>query len=170
MKAAHQHINFTTGRTEWYTPQPILEAARRTMGGIDLDPASSAEANKRVKAMRFFTEKDNGLLQTWWGHVWLNWPFGRVQNPMWVKKMQIEMADHTRQICCLCFAATSEKWFQPLLKQPQCFLYPRTNFYLPDGTLKRGASKGSVVTYFGPNVEAFAREFSGLGVIKVPYV
>jgi len=49
----HQLVNQTSGRTEWYTPPPIIEAARRTMGGIDCDPASSAAANEVVKARTF---------------------------------------------------------------------------------------------------------------------
>jgi hypothetical protein len=73
------------------------------------------------------------------------------------------------QACCVTFAATSEKWFKPLLNYPQCYLHGRTNYYLPDGTLKKGVTKGSVVTYLGNDVESFAKNFKCLGTIKVKY-
>jgi hypothetical protein len=157
-----------SGDQEYYTPQPIIEAARRTMGGIYLDPFSSIEANKRVGAKWYHTKEDDGLTMVWRGNVWMNHPFSREMNEKCIRKLVGHYADgEISQACCITFAATSEKWFQPLLTYPQCFLSPRTNYHLPDGTLKRGVTKGSVVTYLGPTVPAFAREFKGMGVVKV---
>jgi ParB family chromosome partitioning protein len=166
----HQFCNQDSGDTEYYTPAPIIEAARSIMGGIDIDPASSAKANEQVKAKKFFALEDDGLSQEWHGTVWMNHPFGRGRNRKWIAKLEQEYtAGRVTQACCITFAATSEKWFRPLLLRPQCFLFPRTQYLLPDGSVKRGVTKGSCVTYFGPNVEAFAREFSSLGEVKVPY-
>lgn len=167
---ASQLINQTSGDTEIYTPSAIINAARACMGGIDLDPASSGVANERVKAARFFTKADNGLRQPWVGKVWLNHPFSRAENHLWVQKAIMEAFEgRAHPLCMICFASTSEKWFRPLLCYPQCFLSPRTNYLRPDGTIYKGVTKGSVVTYIGPSREAFARAFEGLGVIKVPY-
>lgn len=167
---ASQLINQTSGEVEFYTPAKIIEATRETMGRIDLDPASSAKANENVKANTFFTKEDDGLSAQWWGHIWMNHPFGRGVNELWINKLVSEFeSGRTEQACCITFASTSEGWFRPLLKRPQCFLVPRTNYLLPDGTVYRGVTKGSVVTYFGSNVQRFAECFKHLGEVKIPY-
>ena len=96
MKNDDQRINLTSHNVEWYTPSYIVEAARTTMGGIELDPASSYPAQKIVKADRFIVAPEaivvdrwggvpvlrfdtlGGLSQVWEARsLWLNHPFGR---------------------------------------------------------------------------------------------
>lgn len=191
--SSHQLINQTSGEVEYYTPVEIVEAARRVMGRIDLDPASSENANKIVKASTFLSAQNDGLSFPWHGKVWMNHPFGRAEkaceivctntkqthvhhdydyhgNAAWINYLEREyLSGRLIESCNITFACTSEAWFQPLIKHPQCYLTPRTNYRLPDGSIKKGVSKGSVVTYFGSNVEAFAREFRKFGTIKVEY-
>lgn len=137
-----------------------------------------------------------GLAKDWRGRVVLNPPFGtpevqckpgctkkRCQKrgwhlgndmpgmPHWVNHFIGEYtAGRTTEGLMICFAATSEGWFKPLLRYPQCFLHGRTNYVLPDGTRYQGATKGSCVTYLGPNVDRFAEVFGKLGTVKVPFV
>ena len=163
-----QLINQDSGNTEYYTPAEIVEMAREVMGGIDLDPFSSEQANKTVKATYYFTKEDCSLMEDWWGRVWMNHPFGRKMNKACVNKLVKEYRLRiTLEACCITFAATSEAWFRPLLKYPQCYIHGRTNYYLPDGTKKKGVTKGSVVTYLGPNVEKFKEVFSRIGTVKI---
>jgi ParB family chromosome partitioning protein len=44
-----------SGEVEWYIPEEYLALAREVMGAIDLDPASTAEAQKTIKAKKFFS-------------------------------------------------------------------------------------------------------------------
>lgn len=104
----HQLINADSGNVEIYTPSNIIEAARRTLGGIDLDPASSATANERVKAKKYFSA--NTLARTWAGRVWMNHPFSRDYNALWICKLASEYRiENVSAACCICFASTSEK-------------------------------------------------------------
>jgi len=54
------------------SPVHHIEAAKKVMGRIDLDPASSVEAQRNVKAAGFRTPEDNGLSCGWRGRIWLN--------------------------------------------------------------------------------------------------
>ena len=162
-------INQTSGKTEYYTPAPIIEAARRTMGGIDLDPASCEQANQIVKAGHIFTVAKSGLAQPWFGRVWMNHPFGRSANDAWITKLNISyLTKQVEQACCITFACTSEAWFLPLFAYPMCFLSPRTNYLDARGQIVRGVTKGSVVTYMGPNIQRFLEEFRELGKVMRP--
>ncbi len=165
----HQLINQDSGNTEWYTPSEIIEAARKTLGRIDLDPFSCEQANKTVKATHIFTKDDDGFSQPWFGKTWCNHPFSRENNKRIAEKASNEHYGNDCEIVMITFAATSEAWFQPLLYHPQCYLHGRTNYYDQEGNKVRGVTKGSVITYFGKNVHAFYEAFKHLGTVKVRY-
>ena len=190
-----QLINQTSSEVEYYTDPLILAAARAYLGEIDLDPASSWRANGAVQAKRFYGFHADGSFQdgmdcSWNGRVWLNHPFGRREMPcprnckkkhvhhsftlhgnaMWIAKLFSEIDDGNLQSgLCITYAATSEVWFQNLLACPICFLSPRTNYYLPDGTKKEGVTKGSAIACVGRDMdlEKFVQLFRPFGQIKV---
>jgi hypothetical protein len=65
--------------SEAFTPRAIVDAARRTLGAIHLDPASCALANEVVGAGRYFDAANDGLTLPWEGNVFLNPPGGKVR-------------------------------------------------------------------------------------------
>ena len=62
----------------WFTPLDFVESVRRSLGGIDLDPFSCAEANVGIKAMRYFDRENSAFHQSWPAtSVFMNPPYGR---------------------------------------------------------------------------------------------
>lgn len=166
---AAQLCNQDSGNVEWYTPGWVTAAARQVMGTIDLDPASSAVANRAVGAQHIYTAQDDGLALAWFGNVWMNHPFGKGNNRAWIGKLVAEyQSGRVQQACCITYASTSERWFQPLLDYPICFINGRVNYLQPDGKPGGGVSKGSCVTYFGTNVRRFTQVFGAYGGVMVP--
>ena len=165
----HQLVNQDSGNVEWYTPPYIIEAARETLGEIELDPFSCWQANRTVLAREIFTKDDNGFLKSWNGKkVWCNHPFSRENNSRIADKVISEYQQGS-EIVMITFAATSENWFRPLLGFPQCFLHGRTNYIDQKGNKVKGVTKGSVVTYLGYNLDSFYQSFSKIGAVKVVY-
>lgn len=165
-----QLINQSSNKQDWTTPPYIIEPARLALGGaIDLDPASSAWSNQYVKAAAYYTEDMRGEGRGWYGRVWLNWPYGRAENPRWADRL-IE-AYETKEIesaCCICFSSTSESWYQRLLDYPHCQLKRRVPFIDPaTGQEVRGATRGSTIFYLGSALSLFALAFADLGRIAL---
>ena len=150
---------------EWYTPMQYIEAARATMGGIDLDPASSAMANERVGAAKYFDQDTDGLTAEWYGRVWLNPPYGGVQADFTAKLVEAYDDYDVEQAVLLVSAhATDTLWFQPLWRFTLCFTDHRIKFESPLRDVQANTG-GSVFAYFGQNQAAFLREFSQFGAV-----
>lgn len=72
------NVRHSSENSEFMTPEWLTDWAHHVMGGIDLDPASTHEANRTVRAKRIFTKVENGLFQEWHGRTFLNPPGGLV--------------------------------------------------------------------------------------------
>ena len=83
-----------TGDNEWYSPAHIISDARKVLGEIDLDPASSDQAQTTVQALRHFTQADDGLKQAWLGTVWLNPPYAQPHIEHFADKLIEEVTAH----------------------------------------------------------------------------
>ncbi len=160
------HVATNTGNNEWYTPQSYADRARRVMGGIDLDPASSAEANKVIKAESFFTRTDNGLKKKWSGRVWMNPPYSQPAIAHFCEKLvNGYKAGDVNQAIVLVNNATETKWFQLLLgvAAAVCFPAGRIKFWSP-GALA-APLQGQALIYCGTRKSAFCDEFSNYGKV-----
>jgi hypothetical protein len=183
---------------EFYTPPRIVEAARATMGGIDLDPASCEEANEVVRATRYYTIGNtaapgalpgSGLGAGWRGRIFLNPPGGKVGKRssavVWWEKLCNEWLDgNVEQAVYICFNLevlnTTQASPSPCLDFPICYFRQRPRFW-PPGTPPelRGVSgspkyPGCAVyvppggTLEGTWVDGFRERFAPLGRVVVP--
>jgi DNA N-6-adenine-methyltransferase (Dam) len=159
---------------EWYTPRNYVEAARKVLGEIELDPASCESANKKVvKATKFYTEEDDGLKQNWYGKVFLNPPYGDV-GPQFVARLvkEYEAGNVDEAILLLNSHVTDSKWFQPLFDYILCFTDHRSKFWNeenPEGT-STSPTHGSVFVYFGKNSKVFEKHFKQFGAVLQRYI
>lgn len=157
---------------EWFTPARYIEAACLVLGGIDLDPASCAEANQTVKATRYFTEADNGLMQSWHGRMWLNPPYGRtIQGKgsyleQFTRKA-LQGYKHGQIVAAILLIPvnTATSWFTPLWQYPICFPAKRIRFISPDGRRGDDVSFGTCFVYLGPDEARFIEVFRKFGTI-----
>jgi phage N-6-adenine-methyltransferase len=149
---------------EWYTPAVYVDAARQVLGGIDLDPASSAEANATVKAASYYDAETDGLARSWRGRVWLNPPYSGLAG-RFVGKLLDEYAAGrvTAAVLLLNGYRFDAAWFQPLWDGVLCFTDHRIKFTSPLRDSSPNGTTASVFVYVGPDRARFARAFSEFG-------
>ncbi len=154
---------------EWWTPRKYIDLAVAVMGGIDLDPASCAGANKIINATAFYDTE--GELKPWRGRVWLNPPYGK-QTKLFVNRLlhEYELGNVSDAIVLLNMITMDRGWFKPLWQFPVCFHYGRVKFTSPDvisGKIKSVSTPptGSAFIYLGPNEQSFTEVFASIGAV-----
>jgi phage N-6-adenine-methyltransferase len=164
----HNHRAIGTGEDERYTPQKYIELARRVLGDIDLDPASSETAQRVVNAAQYFTAADNGLRKEWHGRVWLNPPYSQPLIHEFVSKL-IEERSAERVSCAIMLTNnyTDTSWFHAALEiaEAVCFTRGRISFNDADGNELGSPPQGSAFFYFGDDASEFAKVFIEAGSV-----
>ncbi|OPL11247.1 MAG: hypothetical protein AVO38_15970 [delta proteobacterium ML8_D] len=160
----HPHVSNNSGENEWYTPEQYIESARRVMGTIDTDPASSEIANQHIKADIFYTKETNGLDKDWHGNVWLNPPYAQPLIRQFAEAV-IEKREQYQQAIVLVNNATETVWLQGMMQISDvvCFVKGRIKFIDMKGDPSGSPLQGQVFLYIGNNISDFVSEFNQYG-------
>ena len=159
------HVSYNSGNNEWYTPLEYIDSVVAVMGAIDLDPASTAAANKIVGASTFYTAEDDGLSKEWRGRVFMNPPYASELIGRFADKL-VQSPDITEAIV-LVNNATETRWFRVLAEKAQAICFPagRVKFWNPATPETATPLQGQAILYFGNNKERFYEQFRGFGII-----
>lgn len=160
---------------EHYTPDCLLEPVYKLLGcPVGLDPCSNStdpiEAN--VKAKKYFTEREDGLSQSW-GNVdtaFLNPPFGKGLSK-WVAKLTNEYKEGSCKEALLLIPSRTDTSYWALLKEYSvCFVKGRVVYKGNTGSAPFPTS-----LIFLPNKQHkiqresdFYNVFSPLGIVYKP--
>ena len=161
-----RHSNLT-GDFEWHTPPDLLEAARKTMGAIDLDPASCSKANKNVKAKKYYTQKQDGLKKPWFGRVWLNPPYNRKVIDSFIDKL---LNEPIKQAIVLTNNTAETKWAQKLFFRVNavCFTNYRVRFLKGSFQQSNSPLFGQAIWGINVNEKKFKKNFEKFGSVLKP--
>jgi len=157
-----------SGENEWYTPAKYIESARKVLGEIDLDPASSEHAQKTVLAQKYFTKETDGLSQKWAGKIWLNPPYSQPLIYQFIEKLITECNQkNIASAIALTHNYTDTAWFHLAESEASliCFTRGRIRFEDAAGNLA-APTQGSAFFYFGDNLYLFREVFGQYGFIR----
>ena len=142
-----QVVMFSSKTGQWATPYEFFQKLDWRFGPFDLDPCADAE---NTKCSKFFTEMDDGLSQSWEGHVsFINPPYGRGIDK-WIKKGYEESRHKNTKVVMLIPARTDTKYWHNYVMKADVI-------YFVKGRLKVGDSQNSapfpsaVVVFDGGN-------------------
>lgn len=162
----------------WITPPEIIKLVTDVIGVIDLDPASSATANKIINASNYYTKEQDALSLNWkCDNFFLNPPYGKIGNKSQagvfaeyaISQYKQGYVDNGGII--LLHDRSGYSWFENLALQLPCVtLRERIRFINPN-TMAQGDQAKTAQTLFvvGTNFrQRFIDTFKELGRIYIP--
>ena len=124
-------VHFSSSSDGWETPQDFFDKLNNEFD-FTLDPCATKE---NAKCKKFYTKKENGLIQDWREEiVYMNPPYGR-EISKWIEKAYYEHLMGA-VVVCLVPARTDTKYWHK-------FIFPYATIRFLKGRLKFGDSKNS---------------------------
>ena len=101
-------VHFSSASDEWATPNRFYSQVVARFGQFDLDPCCLPSS---AKAPTFYTPEDDGLVQPWFGKVWLNPPYGRSIGDWTTRARQETQSGNAPLVVALVPARTDTAWW-----------------------------------------------------------
>lgn len=121
-KAMNGHHSAAMKSDTYLTPKWMIDA----LGPFDLDPCTPEVMPWETAAHRF-TKKENGLIQQWFGRVWLNPPYGR-EAVKWTRKLSF----HDNGTALLLARTETADWFETIWPKADSLLFLKGRIYFYD--------------------------------------
>lgn len=138
----NQDMGSQQRETRWLTPPHIVEA----LGEFDLDPAG-APGHELAKRTYLLENGDDGLVDPWFGRVWLNPPYGKEAAPFLRR-----MVEHNRGTALIFARTETALFFETVWNAATAvlFLKGRLSFLDADGVkAKANAGAPSCLVAYG---------------------
>lgn len=145
----------------WLTPPNII----KSLGEFDLDPCSPINRPWDT-AKHHYTIEDNGLIQKWFGRIWLNPPYG-LEAAKWLNLL----SEHGNGIALIFARTETQMFFEHVWNKASSllFLEGRLHFYDING-IKAKANAGApsvLIAYGNKNVDSLEQsDLPGAHVIR----
>ena len=128
---------------EWETPQDLFDKLNNEFS-FEIDVSANS---LNAKCPKYFTIKENGLLQNWAPHTcWMNPPYGG-QAGKWIEKAYLESLIGATMVCLIVVGTDRSYWHDYIFPHAKQIRFLR-------GGLKFGKAKGkapfaSAIVIFG---------------------
>ena len=144
-------VHFSSETDEWPTPQDFFDRLNEEFH-FELDVCATHE---NAKCPRYFTRRENGLLQQWTGVCWMNPPYGR-EIGQWVKKAYESALGGATVVCLLPSRTDTAWWHDYCMKGEIRFVRGRLKF----GDASENAPFPSAVVVFRPGIPESSRQLT----------
>jgi site-specific DNA-methyltransferase (adenine-specific) len=132
MKEHDRKVLFSSNKNDWSTPDSLFKGLSNYFGGFTLDTCATIE---NTKCTKYFSEKENGLIQSWVGEVtFTNPPYSDIAT--WVKKNYEESRKCNKVKVMLIPARTDTRYVGE-------YITKASNIFFIQGRLKFSGSKNS---------------------------
>jgi phage N-6-adenine-methyltransferase len=101
-------VHFSSNTDEWSTPQSFFELVNAELGPFDLDPCCLPES---AKGAVYYTPTTDGLIQPWFGRVWMNPPYGATIHQWTKKAVRCVKRGEAKIVVALLPARTDTRWW-----------------------------------------------------------